>query len=83
MCRTHGLYLATSLAIVSPLLRTKMSDALKILAVRTAYDAKISSRLIGIVAALLINYRRLHCDPHMALPLSTRWTFSAHKRLMA
>jgi hypothetical protein len=31
-----GLYLATSLAVVPPLARTKMSDALEILAVRTS-----------------------------------------------
>jgi hypothetical protein len=36
-----GLYLAMSLAVVwlvPPLVRTKMSDALKILAIRTAHD---------------------------------------------
>jgi hypothetical protein len=34
-----------------------MSDALEILAVRTADDAKLSSGLIGIGAALLINLK--------------------------
>jgi len=52
-----GLYFATSLAVVPPLVRTKMSDALEILAVRTADDAKLSSGLIGIGAALLINLK--------------------------
>jgi hypothetical protein len=32
-----GLYLATSLAVVPPLMRTKMSHALKILAIQIAF----------------------------------------------
>jgi hypothetical protein len=52
-----GLYLATSLAVVPPLVSTKISVALAEFAVRTADDARLSNGLIGIGADNMIDLK--------------------------
>lgn len=55
---TLGLYLATSFAVVPPLVRTKIKEALMDSAVLTTEEAKLYNGLIGIGALSIILLKR-------------------------